>query len=75
MQRRIPQHDKDPTEHRQAPAIPPQREIVEAERRQDSGARDLDVEAVLFVDEGEGADFVYDEAFEGVVENGELEES
>ena len=67
MQRRIPQHQENPTIHRQPHTIAPQRQHIEAKRREDHRAGDLDIEAVLLVLEGEIAHFVDDEAFEAVV--------
>jgi len=72
MQRRISQHQKHATINRQPNRIVPKRQNVESESRQDRRTGDLDVEAVLVVHEREVADFVDDEAFEAVVEDGEL---
>ena len=52
--------------------IGPQRHGVETERAENGGAGHFDVEAVFVVDEGQVADFVDDEGFEAVVEDGEL---
>lgn len=68
----ISQHDERASKHREANAVLPQRHSVKAKRAEDRRARDLDVEAVLVVHEGKVADLVYDEALEGVVEDGEL---
>lgn len=73
MHNHIPQHQEHAAENGQPGDILPQGEYVEAEARQNGRARDFDVEAVLFVDEGLIAGFVDDEAFEGEVEDGELE--
>ena len=70
MQRRIREHDKRTTKHRKTDAIPPQRQHVKAKGRQDGRAGDLNVDAVLVVDEREIADLVDDEALEAVVEDG-----
>lgn len=69
MHSQICQHNERATIHGESDAIPPQRLDVEAEAAQDGGAGDFDVEAVFVVDEGEVLDLVYDEAFEGVVED------
>lgn len=69
MHRRIRQHDKRATKHREADTILPQGSGVETKRAENRGAGDFDVEAVFVVDEGEIFDFVDDEAFEGVVED------
>jgi hypothetical protein len=68
MHREIRQHNKRTPVDTKTNTIPPQRLDVESKRAQDGGARDFNVEAVFVVDEGEVFDFVYDEAFEGVVE-------
>ena len=73
MNSRIPETQKHGTKHRQADGIALERQDVEAEGGQDGGARDFDVQAVLVVDEGLVAGLVDDEAFEGEVEDGELE--
>lgn len=72
MQSHVTQHQKPSTKHRQADSVAPKRQDIKAETREDGGAGDFDVQAVLFVDEREVAGFVDDEAFEGVVEDGEL---
>ena len=56
----------------EADGVVPQREHIEAKRAQNRRAGHFDVEAVFLVDEGEVADFVDDETFEAVVEDGEL---
>ena len=72
MHRNVRNHNERGREHRKADDIIPQRRIIESERAEDGGAGDFDIQAVFVVDEGEVADFVYDEAFEAVVEDGEL---
>ena len=72
MHSQISQHHERASKHREANAVLPQRHSIKPKGAKDSGARDLDVEAVLVVYEGEVADLVYDEALEGVVEDGEL---
>jgi hypothetical protein len=61
------QHERT-AKYTQPDAVLPQRLRVEAKGAQDSGAGNLNIETVFVVDEGEILDFVYDEAFEGVVE-------
>lgn len=72
MQRRIAKHKESSTEDRKPDDIPPQRQNIEAKARQDSRARHFDVEAILLVDKGQVPDFVDNEAFEAVVEDGQL---
>jgi len=72
MQPRIPQHQENAAHDPQTQHIIPESQDVEAETAQDRAAGDFDVEAVFFVDEREVADFVYDQAFEAEVEDGEL---
>lgn len=72
MHGEIGKDDKRASKHSQTNAVLPQSCGVEAERAEDSRARDFNVEAVFVVDEGEVFDFVDDEAFEGVVEDGQL---
>jgi hypothetical protein len=50
----------------------PQSQGREAERAENSGAGDFNVEAVFVVDKGEVSDFVDDETFKGIVEDGKL---
>lgn len=72
MQRRVAQHSKDRAHDSQSHHVIPQSQHVEAKRAQNRAARNLDVEAVLVVDEREVAHFVDDQAFEAEVEDGEL---
>ncbi len=72
MHRKVSNHNKRGREDGQAYNIVPQRTVVEAESTEDGCAWDFDVETVLFVDQGEVFDFVDDEAFEAVVEDGKL---
>jgi hypothetical protein len=70
----ISQEDKSTAVHTQPYAILPQRLDVEAEGAKDGGAGNFNVETVFVVDEGEVLDFIDDEAFEGVVEDGKLQD-
>lgn len=70
--RHVPKDQENSAENAQTQSIVPQSQDIETETRQDSGAGDFDVEAVLLVDEGKVADFVDDETFETVVVDGEL---
>ena len=73
MHRKISQEDKSPAVHTQPYAILPQSLYVEAKGAEDGGSGDFNVKTVFVVDEGEVFDFVDDEAFEGVVEDGQLQ--
>lgn len=73
MHSRIRNDDKRGRKHSQADDIAPQRKGVKAKGAQDRSAGDLDVEAVLVVDEREVGHFVDDEGLEAIVEYGELE--
>lgn len=72
MHTSIRQHHERRPKHRQARGIHLQRTVVEAEGAQDSCTGNLDIESVFAVYQTQGAHFVYDEAFEAVVEDGEL---
>lgn len=66
-------HDREnAANYSEADDVAPEREDVEAETAQNRRAGDFDVQAILLVDQGEVADFVDDQAFEAVVEDGEL---
>ena len=71
MHSTISQDNENPGKDPQLNDIRPQRLGIEAERAQDRGTRDRDIEAVFLVHEREVRDFVHDEGFEGVVEDGD----
>jgi hypothetical protein len=70
MHSQIRKQHKRSRKHPQPNAVCPQCLRIEAEGAQNSGAGNFDIETVFVVDEGEVFDFVYDEAFEGVVKDG-----
>ena len=70
MQRCIREDDERTTEYGKTDTVAPERQHVKAKGRQDGRAGNLNVDAVLVVDEREIAHLVDDEAFEAVVEDG-----
>ncbi len=72
MHRKVSNHNKRGRKDGQPDNIVPQSTVVEAESAEDGCAWDFDVETVLVVDQGEVFDFIDDEAFEAVVEDGKL---
>jgi hypothetical protein len=72
MHSEIRKQHKRTTKYTQPNAVLPQRLRVEAKGAKDSRAGNLDIETVFVVDEREIFDFVYDEAFKGIVENRQL---
>lgn len=71
----ISQHQKHPTKDCKTDGIIPKCQHIEAERTENSRAGHLNVKTILVVDERKVADFVHDQAFETVVEDGNLEMS
>lgn len=69
---KICKNDKGATEYGESNTVLPQGLRIETKRAENSGARNLDIKAILVVDEGEIFDFVDNKAFEGVVEYREL---
>ena len=65
----ISQHQKNAAEDGQSNSIRPQCEVVEAERAENGGAGDVDVEPVFVIREAQIPDFVDDQAFEAEVED------
>jgi hypothetical protein len=72
MHSKIGQQDKRAAKHTQTNTILPQSLGVEAKGAKNSGARNLNIETIFVIDEGEVFDFIYNEAFESVMEDGEL---
>ena len=72
MHARVRKHDEDGAKDGEANGVAPESHDIETETAQDGGAGHLDVETVLVVDERQVLDFVDDEAFEAVVEDGKL---
>jgi hypothetical protein len=70
MHGRIGKQHESGTKHGETDGVAPEGEHVEAEGREDGGAGDLDVDAVLVVDEAQVLDLVDDEALEAEVEDG-----
>jgi hypothetical protein len=70
MHGEVCEENECPTVHTKPYAILPQSLNVEAEGAENGRAGDFNVKAVFVVDEGEVLDFVDDEAFESVVEDG-----
>jgi hypothetical protein len=75
MHSEVCQNHKGSSEHREADAVFPQGHGFEAEGAEDGGTGDFNVQAVFVVYERQISDFVDDETFEGIVENGELQSS
>jgi hypothetical protein len=69
----IRQDNKGTAENGETHAVLPQRQGVKAKGAENRRARHFDIKAVLVIDEGKIADLVDDEALEGVVEDGELQ--
>ena len=68
----VSQHQKGGAKDSEPDDVCPQGEHVEAKTGQNCGTRNLDIQAVFVVDEREVAHLVDNEAFEAVVEDGEL---
>lgn len=72
MHGNIGKHNEGTTEDGETDCVAPESQHVEPERRQDGRAGDLDVDPVLVIYEAEVFDFVHNQAFEAVVEDGKL---
>lgn len=70
MHRQVCQDNEASGEDGKANDIAPQSKDVEAKGAEDRRARDFDVEAVLVIDQGQILDFVDDQGFKAVVEDG-----
>ena len=68
----ISQDHEDAPKDSEPNAVPPKSEYVETEGAKNGGTRHLDVESVLVVHQAEVLDFIYNQAFEGIVEDREL---
>lgn len=73
MHSRISEHQEHSAVDGESNSILPQSKDVESERAQNGRSGYFDVETVLLVHERQVANLVYDQAFESVMEDRELE--
>ena len=73
MHRQISNHNESSRENGESDDIRPQAAVIKSERAENGCARDFDIQAVFVVDQGEVLDFIDDETFKPIVENGKLQ--
>lgn len=69
MHRSVCNDDKGPRNHSKANHIVPESKGVETECAQDRGSGNLNVQAILVVNQGEEGDLVNDEGFKAIMED------